>query len=455
MRIAILGAGKLGLRLVEALLDGDYDITLVDSNDDKLNRIAQQYDVMTVTGDAKTVELLREIDVANIDFLFSATTSDDTNILAASFAKILGCKYAAARVRDPEHMNQLEFIREHYNIDMLVNPDLLITGEIYRYLIEKYTLSNGIYTFDRIALIEFEASKLPNITGKSLIDFRSIMPEFLVIGLSRNGKMLVPHGPDVIEPGDLVYVIGEKQEVFKLAKKVHSRLRHADSRKVMIIGGGKTGYYLARRLSEYGSHVKIVERDRERCHYLTNKLRNVMVLNGDGANIQLLEEEDLDNMDAFVTCTGYDEENLLLALTAKNHGVEDVISKVSHESYKDLISKLGIDIVLNPLDISASAILRAVRGSKRVLSSVLLQGQAEIMEIYASDRMTMINIPLKELDLPNYIIIAAIRRGLETIIPDGNTVIKDGDRVIIVCLVSNIGYVEKLFRPATRINIRR
>ena len=455
MKIAILGAGKLGLRLVEALLDGDYDITLVDSDDEKLNRIAQQYDVMTVTGDAKTVELLREIDVANVDFLFSATTSDDTNILAASFAKILGCKYVAARVRDPEHMNQLEFIREHYNIDMLVNPDLLITGEIYRYLIEKYTLSNGIYTFDRIALIEFEASKLPNIVGKSLIEFRSVMPEFLVIGLSRNGKMLVPHGPDLIEQNDLVYLIGEKQEVFRLAKKVHSKSRHSDARKVMIIGGGKTGYYLARRLSEYGSHVKIVEQDRRRCHYLTNKLRNVMVLNGDGANIALLEEEDLDSMDAFVTCTGYDEENLLLALTAKNHGVEDVISKVSHESYKDLISKLGIDIVLNPLDISASAILRAIRGSKRVLSSVLLQGQAEIMEIYASDRMTMINIPLKDLDLPNYIIIAAIRRGLETIIPDGNTVIKDGDRVIIVCLVSNIGYVEKLFRPAMRLNIRR
>jgi trk system potassium uptake protein TrkA len=160
-------------------------------------------------------------------------------------------------------------------------------------------------------------------------------------------------------------------------------------------------------------------------------------------------------MDAFVTCTGYDEENLLLALTAKNHGVEDVISKVSHESYKELISKLGIDIVLNPLDISASAILRAIRGSRRVLSSVLLQGQAELLEIYASDRMNMLNVPLRNLELPEYIIIAAIRRGTETIIPDGNTVIKDGDRVIIVCLVSNIGYVEKLTRPTMRLNIRR
>lgn len=455
MKIAILGAGKLGLRLVDALVDGDYEITLVDNNEEKLSRIAQQYDVMTVTGDAKTVELLKEIEVEDTDFLFSVTTSDDTNILAASFAKTLGAKYVAARVREPEHMGQLGFIREHYNIDMLVNPDLLISGEIYRYLIEKYTLSNGIYTFDKIALIEFEAKKLPDVIGDSLIEFRSKMPEFIIIGISRNGKIIIPHGSDKIQEDDVLYLIGEKDEIFKLSKRVHSRFRHANARKVMIIGGGKTGYYLAERLAEYGSEVKIIEQDRKRCHYLSNKLDNVMVINGDGANVQLLVDEDLDSMDAFVTCTGFDEENLLLALTAANHGVEDVISKVSHESYKDLISKLGIDIVLNPLDISVSFILRAIRGSHRVLSSVLLQGQAELMEIFASDRINMLGKAIKDLELPDFIIIAAVRRGSQTIIPDGNTVIQDGDRVVLVCKVSEIGYIEKLTKPSTRIGISR
>ena len=455
MKIAILGAGKLGLRLVEALSDGDYEIILVDNDDEKLNRIAQQYDVMTVSGDAKTVDLLKDIEVENTDFLFSVTTSDDTNILAASFAKVLGAKYVAARVREPEHMGQLGFIREHYNIDMLVNPDLLISGEIYRYLIEKYTLSNGIYTFDKIALIEFEAKKMPDIIGNNLIGFRSKMPGFLIIGISRNGKIIIPHGSDEIMEDDVIYLIGEKEEVFKLSKKVHSKFRHSDARRVMIIGGGKTGYYLAERLAEYGSEVKIIEHDRKRCHYLSNKLSNVMVINGNGANVQLLVDEDLDRMDAFVTCTGFDEENLLLALTAANHGVEDVISKVSHESYKELISKLGIDIVLNPLDISASYILRAIRGSHRVLSSVLLQGQAELMEIFASDRITMVGKAIKDLKLPDYAIIAAIRRGATTIIPDGNTVIQDGDRVILVCLVSEIGYIEKLTKPSSRIGISR
>lgn len=449
MKIAILGAGKLGLRIIEALLDGDYEITLVDTNEEKLNAVAQQHDVLTVTGDAKTVELLKQIGVSSYDFLFSCTTSDDTNILAASFAKALGCPKVAARVRDPEHMSQMDFICDHLKIDYIVNPDTLITSEIYRYLIEKYTLSSGIYTSKDIGLIEFEASRYPQIIGRNLIGFRAIMPDMIIVGISRGGKMLIPHGNDEIKEGDLLYLMGNKEKVLALAKTVHGKLRSSDARKVMIIGGGKTGYYLARRLAEYGSQVKIIEKDRKRCHYLSEHLRNVLVLNGDGADISLLEEEDFDKMDAFVTATGYDEENILLALTAKKRGVEDVISKISHESYSDLISTLDLDMVLNPLDITASAMLRDIRGHKRVISSVLLQGQAELMEFHVEPGMSCVNIPLKDFKLPDYIIVAAIHRGLDTIIPDGNTRILAGDKVVIVCLVSHIGYVEKLFRPSS------
>lgn len=449
MKVVILGAGKLGLKITEALLDGDYEITLVDTNESKLNNISQMHDVLTVTGDAKTIELLKQINVSSYDFLFSCTTADDTNILAASFAKALGCPKVAARVRDPEHMNQMDFICEHMGIDFIVNPDTLITSEIYRYLIEKYTLSNGIYTSNRIGLIEFPASRYPQIVGRNLIGFRAIMQDMIVVGISRGGKMIIPHGYDEIKDGDVLYLMGSKEDIFALRRTVHTKTRQADTRKVMIIGGGKTGYYLARRLAEYGSQVKIIEKDKKRCHYLSDHLRNVMVLNGDGADISLLEEEDFDKMDAFVTATGYDEENILLALTAKNHGIEDVISKISHESYSELLSTLDLDMVLNPLDITASAILRDIRGSKRIISSVLLQGQAELIELHVEKGMRCVNIPLKDFKLPEYIIIAAIHRGLETIIPDGNARMLPGDRVVIVCLVSHIGYVEKLFRSSS------
>lgn len=453
MRIAILGAGKLGIRIAKALVDGDYDITIVDTKEEKLNQLSQMYDFLPVTGDAKSIDTLREMEIQNYDFLFSCTTSDEVNIISASFAKMLGCKTVAARVRDPEHMNQTELLREQFNLDLVVNPDLLITSEIYRYLVDKYSITNGIYTFRNISLVEVEADNYPLLIGKNLVDFRKAMEDLIMVGISRNGKMIIPHGNDEIMNNDLLYIVGETSRVKSLIRKKPLVRRKNRVKKVMIIGGGKTGYYLSKRLSEYGAYVKIVEIDKKRCNYLTDKLNGVIVINGNGAEISLLEEENIDEMDAFVTATGYDEENLLLALSAKTRGIEDVISKVSHESYKGLIEKLGIDVVLNPLDITASAILRCIRGTKRVLSSVILQGQAELMEVYAQEGMRMINVPLKDFDLPDYIIIATIIRNGKTFIPDGNTKIIPGDRVIIVCSLSGIGYVEKLFKPNVLLNI--
>jgi trk system potassium uptake protein TrkA len=173
---------------------------------------------------------------------------------------------------------------------------------------------------------------------------------------------------------------------------------------------------------------------------------SVMILHGDATDITLLEDENFDEMDACVTATGYDEENLLLALVAKQHGIEDVIAKVSRESYADLIGSMGIDMALNPVDIVTSNVLRFIQGSKRVLSSQLIQGQAEVMELVADARMKLVNIPLKNLKLPEGTIIAAIHRGLEVIIPNGDTEIKRGDRVIVLCLLSEITELEKLLR---------
>ena len=452
MKIAILGAGKLGVSVTEALVNGDYDLTLVDINESKLTQLSQQYDVLTYVGDARTIDILNQMGIDDYDFLLSCTSSDDANIIAASNAKKLGCKKVVARLTEPEYMNQMDFICQHYNIDSIINPDVLITGEIYRYLVEKYSLSNGVYTNKRIAMIEIYAYRESRLVGKPITSFKDVLPNTLCVGISRHGKLMIPHGNDIIEENDLLYLVGEKKQMLDYAKNF-TKKRRSDAQKVMIIGGGRTGFYLAQKLSEYGSFVKIIESDEKRCHYLSDHLRNVMVLNGNGTDLTLLEDENLDQMDAFVTATGFDEENLLLALTAKNHGVEDVISKVSHESYDDLISQLGIDVVLNPMDISASAILRIISGSKRVLSTVLLQGQAELLEIYVDEDMGMINTPIKRLNLPDYALIAAINRGTKTIIPSGDDIIKPGDHLIMVCLLSHIGYIEKFIKPSGKFNL--
>ena len=446
MNIAIIGGGKLGIKVCEALVGGDYSITIVDTNDALLDRLSQQFDVMTVNEDARDINVLKEIGINKFQYVLVATGRDETNLVIGGFAKKLGCHRVIVRVRDPEYMKHFEFIRTSMGIDYIVNPDFAITMEIYKYLSEKYTLNNGVFTSGRIALIEFKAKRKKELIGLKMPEVRRLMPDMLIAAISRNGKVIIPHGNDEIREDDAVYVVGEKSEIMELNKKVHVKGKYTDLQKVMIIGGGKTGYYLAQRLADFGASVKLVEQSKERCQYLSTRIPNVLILHGDGTDMDMLEEENIDEMDAFVTATGYDEQNLLLALTAKQKGIEDVISKISRESYSGLIEEMGVDMVLNPLDITAAYIFSIIQGEKRVISSMLVQGQAEIIEVVATPGMKMVGDTLQNLNLPKGVLIASIYRQGEVIIPDGNARIKDGDRVIMFSLLSDIADLEKLMK---------
>lgn len=447
MNIVVVGAGKLGIKITEALLGGDHSVTIIDKNEALLQKLSTQMDLMTVTGNAKQISLLEDIGIHTYDYLISATNSDEKNIVICSFAKRLGCKKVIARVRDPEHMNQLDFIKESMNIDYIVNPDLAITLEIYKFLVEKYTLSNGIFTSGKISLIEFSTDKMPEIIGRTVYFVNESLGNMHVVSISRNGKVIIPKNDTAIMKDDSLYVVGEKKPIMRLNNSVHEKGKYTNLQKVMILGGGKTGLYLAQKLSEFGIAVKIIEKEKARCQYLSNHLGDVLVLNGDATDMTLLQEENIDEMDAVVTATGFDEENLLLALMAKQHGIEDVIAKVSRESYATLIESMGIDMALNPLDMTASNILRFIQGSKRVISSQLIQGQAEMIEIIADDHMRLANRPLEDVGLPDGIIVAAIHRGSDVIIPNGDTVILKNDKVIIICLLTEIPELEKFIRP--------
>lgn len=451
MKVAIVGAGKLGSKVAATLLDGNHAVTLIDTDKEILQKIGSHIDVMTVNANAKETKVLKNIGISNFDFLITTTSSDETNILIAAFAKKLGCERVLARVRDPEHMQQIQFIKDLMDIDYIVNPDLGITVEIYKYLAEKYTLSNGIFSSGKISLLEFNVDKYKQLIDLPIKSFSEVLPNMLVVGISRNGKVIIPHGSDTIKKNDFLYVVGEKEPILELNKKVHVRGKYTDLQKVMIMGGGKTGFYLAQMLSEFGAAVKIIESDKERCYYLSTHLNDVMVLHGDATDLTLLKEENMDGMDAVVTATGFDEDNLLLALTAKMHGIEDVIAKISRTSYAEIISSMGIDMALNPQDITTSTILRLVQGKKKVLSSQLIQGQAEIMEIIATPHMKILDTPLKNLHLPDGLIIAAIHRGHDVIIPNGDTSIKINDRVMILSLLSDISSTEKFLNDSGKL----
>lgn len=452
MKVAIVGAGKLGVKVARALLDGDNSVTVIDTSGEQLQKVSSQMDIMTVNANAKEIRSLRSMGISAYDFLITTTGSDETNIVISAFAKKLGCDKVITRVRDPEHMQQIEFIKELMNIDYVVNPDLGITVEIYKYLAEKYTLSNGIFSSGKISLLEFKVNRYKQLINLPITEFSSVLPGMLVVAISRNGKVIIPHGGDVIKREDFLYVVGEKEPIQKLNKKVHERGKYTDLQKVMILGGGKTGFYLAQMLAEFGAAVKVIEQDKERCRYLATHLNDVMVLHGNATDRTLLEEENLDAMDAVVTATDFDEDNLVLALMAKHRGIEDVIAKVSRTSYSDIISSMGIDMALNPLNITTSTIVRLVQGNKKILSSQLIQGQAEIVEIIAGSHMSFVDVPLKNLDLPDSIIIAAIHRGRDVIIPTGDTVIEEDDRVILLSLLSDISSLEKLLKDTSALH---
>lgn len=446
MKIAIVGAGKLGMKVTQALLGGDHSVTVIDKNEKVLQKLASQMDVMTIPANGKQISVLKNIHISSFDFLLASTESDEKNIVIASFAKKMGCSHVIARVRDPEHMKQMDFIRDSMGIDYLTNPDMAITTEIYKYLVEKYSLSNGIFQSGKISLLEFKVSKMPRLIGIDMKNISTMLDGILVVAISRKGKIIIPHGDTTIERGDGIYLIGERGRINDLSKKVHEKGKYNDLQKVMIIGGGKTGLYLANMLTDFNISVKIIERSKERCYYLSEHLENVMILHGDGTDISLLEEENIDDMDALVTATGFDEDNLLLALMAKERGIEDVIAKVSRGIYTELISNLGVDMALNPLDITVSNILRIIQGSKRVISSELIQGQAEIMELVAAPHMKLLGKPIRTLKLPKGTLIAAIRRGSEAIIPNGDTVIHEEDHIILICLLSEVTNLEKVLR---------
>ncbi len=444
MKIAIVGAGKLGSKLIAALSGSNHSILVIDDRSEVLDKVSAFYDVMTISGNGKQLSLLKDNGIGTCDYLIACTDSDEANIVISSLAKSIGCKKVIARVRDPEYMNHMGSIEECFSIDHTVNPDLAITNEIYKYLVEKYTLTNGIFTSDKVALVQFKVKKYRSLIGLSMIDVAKELPTMLVAAISRNGKIIIPHGNTIIEENDYVYLVGERDEISAIHKKVREKGKYTNLQKVMIIGGGKTGFYLASKLADFGISVKLIEKDKQRCYYLSTQLDDVMVLCGDATDGTFLEEENIDEMDAVVTATGFDEENLLLALLANNRGVEDVISKISHDGYKELIESMGVDMALNPIEIITSAILRYIQGDKLV-SSLLIQGQAEVLEFIATKDMKIIGKSLQTLDLPNGVLITAIHRGNQVIIPKGKDIIFEGDRVSVFCLLSDLLDLESLF----------
>ncbi len=446
MKLAIIGAGKFGAAVTEVLLGGGHDITLIDVDEAVIQKMNNRFDIFTLAADARRVDVLKEIGIKDYDFLVTATSDDEQNMLICKIAKKLGCRRGIARVRSPEYVEQVEFLKSVMNIDYIVNPDLACASEIYKYLIEKYSLKDGHYTADGVTILECGIERLPGLAGLQVKDAGPKLDGILIAAVSRDGKIIVPNGNTMLEENDTLYLAGLEKTVNAISRSVRDKKKYTGIRSVMIAGGGKTAYFLAEKLLEFGVSVKIIEVDRARCEYLSDKLDGALVLNADATDTVLLQEENLSGMDAFVALTGFDEENILLSLIAKQHGVVDVVTKISRKSYSPLTDTLGVSMIINPLDICASDILRYTQRGDFLIFSQIIQGQAEFIEIYADSSMGITEKTLAALDIPEGVLIAAIHRKGEIIIPGGATKIQEGDRVIILSLLSSVPELETLIK---------
>lgn len=446
MKVIIIGAGKLGRKLATAMLNGEIEVTIIDQNPQTINRLKDHLDVLTINANGARKDILEAINIASYDLAIAATGSDETNILISSMAKELGCSESIARIRDPEYADQLDFFKESYGIDHVINPELATSNEILRYLMNSHTFYFGDYAQGKVKLVNFNIQNLPDFVNTKIKDLKNI-EHILIVAISRNGDIIIPHGETELMRNDIIYVIGNSTRVEGIAKRLKDSVDNRAIKKVMILGGSKIGFYLAENLATKGIQVKIIESDMDRCKELADSLpKNALVIHGQGTDIDLLEEEDLAGMDAFIGVTGYDEENLFMSLRAKQLHISKVIAKISRESYVHIIEKLGIDMAINPVNITASDILKYIRGGRVVSVSLLLDGQAEVTEIIASPHLKILNTPVKLINLPKGIIIGAIVSQGLVIIPNGDSVIKAGDRIVVFSLLSEVPALETFFR---------
>jgi len=442
MRVIIVGAGKVGYQIAETLSRELYDVIVIDQDEEVIQKVSDNLDVMAIRSNGFVAQTLNQLDITKEDIFIAVTESDEGNMLACMSAKHLGAGVAIARIRNPEYAKGLVISKEQLAIDYIINPEQSTAFEISRML--TFSPAGQVEDFARgkVQMVTIPVEESSPLVNLSIKDFGHI-ENILIAAIIRKGQILIPKGSDQIKSGDSIYVVGKKPDILKFCKSIGKT--PGGVRNVMILGGGRIAYYLAENLHYLGISVKIIEKDLERCRELSEKLPNALILNGDGTDVDFLKSENIQQMDAFIALSGFDEENVLIALLAKQLGVKKVISKVSRSNYIPLVETIGIDAAITPSMITAGEILRFIRGGKIVSLFLLLGGQAEIMELIAHPTCEAIHVPIKDLGFPKNAIITTIVRNNKVIVPRGNDVIKPNDRVVILSLSSEVARARSFF----------
>ena len=445
MRIVIVGAGKLGYSIAELLANEEFDVVLVDQDETRLEAAKNTLDVLTVTANGASPITMNDPDIRSADILIAVTAGDEVNMIACILAKKHGITHTVARIRDMQFLSEAkEYLKENFDIDLMLNPELITAREVYRILMTPAALDVEDFASGKVRLFETKVTRHSPLANIPLKDLE--MPKAILAGMIfRDHRMIIPHGDDCLLPHDNAYFIGDPAEIQKFSET----FVHRDARKlehVMIIGAGRTGRFLAKMLDEADVAVKIIDTNRERSRLAAEALENGLAICGDGTDIDLLMEEGVADADAVVCLTEDDKLNLMLALLAKHLGAKKTVVRVARGEYVDLMEKVGVDIVLPTRLLSASEVLAFARRGGVVSVSLLEGAKAEAVEVIVQEGAPVAGIPLMDARLPRECLVCAYVRGDEAVIPNGASVLLPGDRTILFIQMRFAQKVMKYFK---------
>ncbi len=438
MKIIISGCGKIGTTLIESLVVEGHDLVVIDNNPAVISEITNIYDVMGICGNGVDSDVLDEAGVSEAQLFIAVAGSDELNMLSCFIAKRMGAKNTIARIRKPEYNDKsLGFMKSQLELSMAINPERLAAQELFNIL--KVPSALKIETFSRrnFEMVELRLKEESLLDGVKLLDIRNIFKaKVLVCCVQRGEEVFIPGGNFILKSGDRIGITASHSELQKFFRNIG--LIQKKAKNVMILGGSRTAYYLAELLTNVGSSVKIIDQDEKTCELMCELLPKAVIINGDGAKQEVLLEEGLRSVDAFVALTGMDEENILVSIFASSQNVPKVIPKVNRNELIPMAEKLGLDSIISTEKLIADVLISYARALQNSLGSSietlykLMDGKVEALEFNVREDFKALGVPLKELNILKNILIGGIIRDRKTIIPAGDDVILPGDRVIII-----------------------
>ena len=451
MDIIIIGCGKVGTTLAEQLVREDHNVVMIDTSAERIHNVSEDIDAIKLVGNGSSISIQMEAGVQTADILIAVTGSDELNLLCCLIARKAGNCHTIARVRNPVYSNEINFIKQKLGISMIINPELAAATEISRILRFPSAIKIDPFAKGKVELLKFKVRPEFKLDGLSVMDIDSqFRCDVLIGGVERDDTVTIPDGKFVIRNGDMVSIIASPQNSAEFFRKIGIQTNQVKS--TLIVGGGTIAYYLAKQLSSMRIRVKIVEKDRKRCEVLNELLQNTLIINGDGTDRKLLMEEGLTTTESFVTLTNMDEENVFLALFAKEKSNAKLITKVNRIAFDELISKLDLGSLIYPKYITADYILQYVRAMQNTIGSNvetlyhILDSRAEALEFVIREDSEVTGIPLMNINLKKNLLIGCINRGGEIHIPRGQDCIQKGDTVIVVTSQKGLHDIRDILR---------